>query len=315
MTTARAIGRDPDTMAPAPHATGPLTAAGPGPATAPREWSSGIGVLDKASALLEIVEQAPAPLSELVTRSGLSRPTVHRIAVALERLGMLSRDFHGRFVLGPRLGSMSVEARYDRLAQASGPVLAELHERTGLDARVLRRRGRTQTCVATCAERVLGPDGTEPVPVGTSRPATAGPVALVLLAWEEPEEIHAGLRGARFTAAHLAQVRRRGWARGSDVMLPGDIAYAVPVRCWDDRVIAALTVSGPPDRMDAIPARWLGATVFDSAAALADALGRAHAVPSGGPSGRRPLPAGPAARRPMAASRLPGPGLLSAEVW
>ncbi|WP_318280219.1 IclR family transcriptional regulator [Streptomyces griseoloalbus] len=286
--------RDSDTMAPVPDGTRPLTAAGPATATAPREWISGIGVLDKASVLLEIVEQAPAPLSELVARSGLSRPTVHRIAVALERLGLLTRDFHGRFALGPRLGSMSVEARYDRLAQASGPVLEDLHARTGLDARVLRRRGRTQTCVATCARGALGPDGAERVPVGMSRPSTAGPVALVLLAWQEPEEIHEGLRGARFTAAHLAQVRRRGWARGSDVMLPGDIAYAVPVRAGGDRVVAALSVSGPPGRMDAVPSRWLGATVFDSAAALTDALRHAHAVPSTRPAvrGRAAMDAG-----------------------
>lgn len=246
--------------------------------TAHREWISGVGVLDKASALLEIVEQSPTSLSELVSRSGLTRPTVHRIAVALERLGLLTRDFHGRFVLGPRLGSMSVEARYDRLAQASTPVLADLHARTGLDARVLRRRGRLQTCVAACADGSLGPDGAERVPVGMSRPATAGPVALVLLAWEEPEEIHEGLRGARFTATHLAQVRRRGWARGPDVMLPGDIAYAVPVWAGDNRVVAALSVSGPPSRMDSVPGQWLGATVFDAAADLADALRRAHAV-------------------------------------
>jgi DNA-binding IclR family transcriptional regulator len=247
--------------------------------TVPREWVSGVGVLDKASTLLAIVEQAPTPLSELVSRSGLTRPTVHRIAVALERLGLLSRDFHGRFVLGPRLGSMSVEARYDRLAQAATPVLAELHARTGLDARILRRRGRLQTCVATCAG-ALGPDGAERVPVGMSRPALVGAVALVLLAWEEPEEIHEGLHGARFTAAHLAQVRRRGWARGPDVMQPGDIAFAVPVQDTGDRVVGALSVSGPPGRMDSLPGRWLAATVFDAAADLADALRRAHAVPS-----------------------------------
>ncbi|MFF8034129.1 MULTISPECIES: IclR family transcriptional regulator [unclassified Streptomyces] len=281
-------------MAPVSDGTRPLTPGGTATAAAPREWISGIGVLDKASVLLELVEQAPAPLSELVARSGLSRPTVHRIAVALERLGLLTRDFHGRFALGPRLGSMSVEARYDRLAQAAAPVLADLHDRTGLDARVLRRRGRTQTCVATCADGVPGADGAERVPVGMSRPAGAGPVALVLLAWQEPEEIREGLRGARFTATHLAQVRRRGWARGSDVMQPGDIAYAVPVLAGDDRVVAALSVSGPPHRMDAIPGRWLGATVFDSAAALSDALRRAHALPSRRPPTR--------ARTPLAAT-------------
>jgi DNA-binding IclR family transcriptional regulator len=244
-----------------------------------REWVSGVGVLDKASTLLAIVEQAPTPLSELVSRSGLTRPTVHRIAVALERLGLLGRDFHGRFVLGPRLGTMSVEARYDRLAQASAPVLAELHARTGLEARILRRRGRLQTCVAT-GPAGADTNGTERVPVGMSRPATVGAVALVLLAWEEPEEIHDGLHGARFTASHLAQVRRRGWARGSDVMVPGDIAFAVPVQDMGDRVVGALSVSGPRSRMDSLPGRWLAAIVYDAAADLADALRRSRALPS-----------------------------------
>ncbi|MTE22582.1 helix-turn-helix domain-containing protein [Streptomyces sp. TRM43335] len=253
--------------------------------TATREWASGVGVLDKASALLEIVEQAPAPLSELVSRSGLARPTAYRIAVALERLGLLTRDSHGRFVLGPRLGTLAVEARYDRLARAAAPVLAELHAATGLEARVLRRRGRVQICVATSADGVAGSGGTEKAPVGTARPVTAGAVALVLLAWEDPEEIYHGLRGARFTAGQLSQVRRRGWARGADVMVPGEVAYAVPVRIGDGRVVAALSVSGTPSRMDLIPSRRLGAAVFDSAAELGDALQRAHTAPAA-PRGR-----------------------------
>jgi DNA-binding IclR family transcriptional regulator len=242
--------------------------------TAVRQWVSGVGVLDKASALLEIVEQAPAPLSELVARSGLARPTAYRIAVALERLGLLTRDSRGCFVLGPRLGALALEARYDRLAQAADPVLAGLHALTGLDARVLRRRGGLQVCVAACARGAGGGR----VPVGTARPATAGATALVLLAWEEPEEIRHGLRGARFTAAQLSQVRRRGWARGPDVMVPGEIAYAVPVRVGREAVVAALSVSGAPGRMEAVASRRLSAAVVDSAAALGDALQRASAA-------------------------------------
>ncbi|URN11092.1 helix-turn-helix domain-containing protein [Streptomyces radiopugnans] len=257
--------------------------------TAAREWVSGVGVLDKASVLLEIVEQAPAPLSELVSRSGLARPTVYRIAVALERLGLLTRDCRGRFVLGPRFGALAVQARYDRLVRAAAPVLAELHAATGLEARIVRRRGRVQVCVATSADGVAGPVGADKAPVGTARPVTAGPVALVLLAWEEPEEIYHGLRGARFTAYQLSQVRRRGWARGADVMVPGEVAYAVPVRGGDGRVVAALSVSGTPGRMGLVPSRRLGAAVFDSAAELGDALQRARTAPA--------APRAPAAQR------------------
>ncbi|MBU7597325.1 IclR family transcriptional regulator [Streptomyces sp. P38-E01] len=122
-------------------------------------------------------------------------------------------------------------------------------------------------------------DRADRAPVGTARALTGGAVALVLLAWEEPEEIFAGLRGARFTAAHLSQVRRRGWARGADAMVPGEVAYAVPVRIGAGRVVAALSVSGEPDRMDPVAFRRFGAPVFDAANRLGDLLQQSHPAP------------------------------------
>lgn len=85
------------------------------------EAVSGVGVLDKASLLLEVMERGPASLAELVARTGLKRPTVYRLATALERLRLVARDRRGRFVLGPRLGDMAVEAGRDRLVDATGP--------------------------------------------------------------------------------------------------------------------------------------------------------------------------------------------------
>ncbi|WP_308120312.1 IclR family transcriptional regulator [Streptomyces bambusae] len=243
---------------------------------------SGVGVLDKASVLLDIVEGGPATLAELVTLSGMSRPTTHRIAVALERLGMLTRDVQGRFVLGPRLGLLSVEARRDRLAQAAAPVLADLRTRTGLDARLYRRRGTLQICVAAASVGVAGP---ETDAVGTARPASAGPAAQVLFAWEEPEELYEGLCRARFTAAHLALVRRQGWAYGNEPMVPGAVSLAVPVRTGTGGVAAALVLTGRSARMPAAPDRALSGAAVDAAVALGDALlpGRDGSTPAGRP--------------------------------
>jgi DNA-binding IclR family transcriptional regulator len=235
--------------------------------------TSGVGVLDKASIVLSVVESEPVTLAELVARSGLARPTAHRIAVALERLGLLARDFEGRFVLGPRLGNLSVEAQRDRLVQAAVPVLDELSARTGLDARLFRRRGARHICVATSPVR---PAEEDPVPVGTSRPVKSGPVAQVLLAWEEPEELYEGLLGARFNAAQLALVRRRGWAYGPDAMVADTLSCAVPVQLQAGRVMAALTLSQTPAHVPAPSGRVLGRALIDSAAVLSDALLRAQ---------------------------------------
>ena len=45
--------------------------------------ASGVGVLDKSVAILvALSDEGPASLAELVERTGLARPTVHRLAVA-----------------------------------------------------------------------------------------------------------------------------------------------------------------------------------------------------------------------------------------
>src|SRR5262245_35283229 len=66
---------------------------------------SGVGVLDKAIAVLNAVESAPRPLSlaELVAATGLSRATAHRLASALATHGLVRRDDEGRWSLGLRL--------------------------------------------------------------------------------------------------------------------------------------------------------------------------------------------------------------------
>ena len=51
------------------------------------DTSSGVGVLDKAAIVLSALEAGPSTLAQLVTATGLARPTAHRLAVALEHQG------------------------------------------------------------------------------------------------------------------------------------------------------------------------------------------------------------------------------------
>ena len=64
------------------------------------EIHSGVGVLDKTVKILDALESGPATLGQLVSSTGLARPTAHRLAIALERHRFVLRDQHGRFVLG-----------------------------------------------------------------------------------------------------------------------------------------------------------------------------------------------------------------------
>lgn len=214
--------------------------------------SSGVGVLDKTVAVLNALEAGPASLAQLVAATGLARPTAHRIAVALERHRLLTRDSQGRFVLGPRIGELATAAGEDRLLAIAQPVLAHLRDHTGESAQLYRRQGDSRICVAA-AERATGLRDT--VPVGAALPMTAGSAAQVLLAWEEPERMHRGLRGARFTATALAQVRRRGWAASVAEREAGVASVSAPVRGQGGKVVAAVSVSGPIERLTRSPGR------------------------------------------------------------
>jgi DNA-binding IclR family transcriptional regulator len=235
--------------------------------------SSGVGVLDKAAVVLGALEAGPATLANLVTATGLARPTAHRLAVALEHHRLVARDIHGRFVLGPRLGELAASVGEDRLLAAAVPVLALLRDETGESAQLFRRQGNLRVCVAA-SERPAGLRDT--VPVGAALPMTAGSAAHVLLAWEDPDRLHRGLRDAKFTATTLAGVRRRGWAQSVAEREAGVASVSAPVRGPSNRVVAAVSVSGPIERLTRQPGRLHAAAVAVAAQKLTEALRRAQ---------------------------------------
>jgi DNA-binding IclR family transcriptional regulator len=236
--------------------------------------SSGVGVLDKAAIVLGALEAGPATLAQLVAATGLARPTAHRLAVALEHHRLVARDMQGRFVLGPRLAELATAAGEDRLLAAAGPVLTALRDHTGESAPLYRRQADHRVCVAA-AERPMGLR--DSIPVGMALTMKAGSAAQVLLAWEEPDRLHRGLQGARFTATTLSAVRRRGWAQSIGEREPGVASVSAPVRAPSGKVVAAVSISGPVERFTRQPGRVHAAAVASAAARLTDVVRRAQA--------------------------------------
>ncbi len=229
--------------------------------------NSGVGVLDKAVAILTTLESGPHSLAELVAATGIARPTAHRLAVALEFHRLVTRDLSGRFVLGPRSGELAAAAGEDRLLAAAAPALTSLRDATGESAQLYRRQGDLRICVAV-AERVSGLR--DSVPIGAALTMQAGSAAQVLLAWEDSDRIHRGLTNARFTAAQLAAVRRRGWAQSMGEREAGVASVSAPVRGPNGKVIAAVSISGPIERLGRQPGRLHAAVVAATAARLSE---------------------------------------------
>lgn len=214
---------------------------------------SGIGVLDKAVAVLYAVAEHPCGLNELCARTGLPRATAHRLAVGLEVHRLLARDNTGMWRPGPALAELAAGAT-DPLLEAASAILPRLREITGESVQLYRLDGNARICVAAL-EPPVGLRDT--VPVGARLPLTAGSAAKVLLAWADADLQRIILADAVFGERALTEVRKRGWAQSAAERASGVASVSAPVRDAGGTVIAAVSVSGPIDRMGRRPgARW-----------------------------------------------------------
>ncbi len=203
--------------------------------------------------VLQAIAESPCGLAELCDRTGLPRATTYRLAAALEVHRLLGRDADGRWRLGPAITELAANVN-DPLLAASKVVLPGLRQSTGESVQLYRREGRSRVCVAAL-EPPAGLRDT--VPVGTRLPMTAGSGAKVLLAHSDAATQAAVLPTAKFTERALAEVRRRGWAQSVAEREPGVASVSAPVRDGRGVVVAAISVSGPIDRMGRRPgARW-----------------------------------------------------------
>ncbi|MEV5778403.1 helix-turn-helix domain-containing protein [Streptomyces antimycoticus] len=73
---------------------------------------SSVGVLNKISAILSVLEKGPACLPAVVSETGLTRPTVHRLVLAMQELGLVEADQQGQYIIGPRLTRLAMAAQH-----------------------------------------------------------------------------------------------------------------------------------------------------------------------------------------------------------
>lgn len=202
-----------------------------------------MGVVDKVVAILSVLERSPRSLSELVSDSGLSRATAHRLATALEGHGLVRRDDEGRFALGIRLVALGrVAADELAIGAASEPALAELRAATQESVQLYVRDGDHRICVAA----LESPHGLRTiVPLGAALPMEVGSAARVL--------------------SGDARVLRRGWAESVGEREAGVASVSAPVLDGSGRVVAAVSVSGPVERTTRNPGRRYAEAVMAAA--------------------------------------------------
>ncbi|MGH1501947.1 MAG: IclR family transcriptional regulator [Acidimicrobiales bacterium] len=209
---------------------------------------SSVGVIDKSLAVLDAVAGGATTLALIVEASGLNRATAHRLATALEVHGLLRRDDAGAWGLGFHLWALGQRALGPAaLADAARPVVERLRDDTGESAQLFVADGLERLCVAS----VESPHGLRTiVPLGARLP------------------IDKGSGGAALTGDAAGEAADKPWWASVGERELGVASVSAPVRSPDGSVVAAISVSGPIERLTDDPGARYGATVADAARAL-----------------------------------------------
>lgn len=209
---------------------------------------TGVGVLDKAMQIVRAVAEQPRSLPSLQAATGLPRATAHRLAVALEAHGLLRRDEDGRFDLGAELAALGrVASHRFPLAEVALPALESLRDDTGESVQLFVREGAHRRCVASLQS----------------------PHAL---RWIVPEGVLFPLELGSAGRALTGGAGAGGWVESVEEREPGVASVSAPVLGGDGSMIAAVSVSGPIDRLSRSPGTRFGERVVAAAAEVASAV-------------------------------------------
>ncbi|MFF4544651.1 IclR family transcriptional regulator [Streptomyces sp. NPDC001435] len=216
-------------------------------------------MLQKAAVILECFSPSGGPfrLSELSEHTGLPKPTVHRLAADLVRLGWLERS-GAHYRLGAKLFELgSLVPRRRDLREAALPFLQDLFEATRETVHLGVREGMEVVYL----ERIHGHEALQlPSRIGGSLPLTCTGVGKALLAFsgsELTEEVlsrplpsltpHSITDPVRLRLA-LEKTQVSGLAYEEQEAALGVSCIAAPVFAKDATVVAALSVAVPRPR-------------------------------------------------------------------
>lgn len=210
-----------------------------------------VGVIDKTAAILAALSRGPLDLAGLQAASGLPRATAHRLVVALEQHHLVRRDGNGRFCLGFELIALGRAAGEQfGLAELAGSVLTDLRDRCGESVQLFVRDDDGRRCIVSLHSR----HG---------------------LRWIVPEGslLPLGLGSAGRVLSDGAPVPGGGWVESVEEREPGVASVSAPVLDAVGRVVAAVSISGPVERMTRSPGRRFGADVVAAATRLSELVG------------------------------------------
>lgn len=264
-----------------------------------------LGASGKALMILELVSAAREPLSmaELVRRSGLTKPTAHRITAALAEMGLIERDNWKRgYIEGPRL----IKLALDTLSAAAPRAL-----RHSILQALSQEVGETCNFGVLSGSEVVYLDRVEAkwplglrFEAGSRVPSHASAIGKLLLAIQEPArraEMIAALPLVRYTnrtvtdparlVRALDKIRETGIGTDEQEFIEGVVCIAMPVRSDNGDIVGAIAISAPHARRGLDELLTFAPALREATARMGATFRREPAERSAAPrSGRQAVP-------------------------
>lgn len=227
--------------------------------------------IERALMLMQLVGSAGPDgvrLADLITRSGLMKPTARRLLLALMRGGMVEQDeVSRRYFIGPEAYVLGVaaSARYGIHALSLGG-LSRIALASGDSAFVSVRRDSFSVCLH--GEEGAFPIRTQVLKAGDRHPLGVGGGSLAMLSALPDEEIaqilemNAEILKEKYPTYWpkssatcdvllrcVEETRARGYALNQGILMPGSWGLGLPVRDAQGRPIGALSIAAIESRL------------------------------------------------------------------
>jgi IclR family KDG regulon transcriptional repressor len=223
--------------------------------------------------LLVFTEHTSLGLTEIADKVGLHKSTVHRLLASLEGKGFLIRDIATeKYRLGFRVWELSAQlsGQSDDPGTLLLPEMERLRDTVGETISLYIREGneriRIQAVQSHQAIRRVAP-------VGARLPLYVGASSKVLLAFAEASVRESLMNGADWPPSvdrasflsGLDEIRKTGYATSVEEREPGAAAVSAPIMTNGGRLVAALAVSGPSNRLHLEKMREIAPQVMEAA--------------------------------------------------
>lgn len=240
------------------------------------EQKSTVRAVERAlDILLCFTDTTELGLSEIANRIGLHKSTVHRLLASLEHKGFVLRDPQSdKYRLGFRIWELSANlTQSDDPAVILLPEMEQLRDQLGETISLYVRDGLERI-------RIQAVQSNQPIrrvaPVGVRLSLAVGASSKVLVAYADEQVLQQLLSTPDWPhwinkqqyVEQLEDIRRKGYATSVEEREIGAAAVAAPIFNRQGQVIAALSVSGPSNRLTPEKMEEFSGAVMEAAARM-----------------------------------------------